>query len=72
MKEFMFYIRNTVDGKAALTGEKHLEFVKKCEVYINRLKAAGNLRAAQPVMREGFILSKHEGKWMARRTYQCR
>lgn len=63
MKEFMFYIRNAAGGKNALSREQHLEFVKKCEVYINRLRAAGNLIAAQPVMREGFILSKHEGNW---------
>jgi len=37
-KEFMLYIRNAGDTKAALTADKHLEFVKKCEVYIGRLK----------------------------------
>jgi hypothetical protein len=37
--EFMLYIRNTGDAKKALTPNEHLAFIKKCEVYIGRLKA---------------------------------
>ncbi len=62
-KEFMFYIRNAGDAKAALTAEEHLAFVKKCEVYIGRLKAEGKLIAAQPIVREGFIIRKNENGW---------
>lgn len=62
-KEFMLYIRNAGDAKAALTADKHLEFVKKCEVYIGRLKAEGKLIAAQPIVREGFVISKNESGW---------
>src|SRR5215510_5891847 len=58
MKEFMFLIRNQGDAKAALTSEKHLEFVKQCEVYIGKLKAKNQLIAAQPLIREGVIISK--------------
>ncbi|HTI08119.1 MAG TPA: YciI family protein [Puia sp.] len=63
MKEFMLYIRNAGDAKAALPPEKHLAFVKKCEVYIERLKAEGKLIAAQPIVREGFVISKTLGGW---------
>ena len=63
MKEFMFYIRNAGDAKAALTADVHLAFVKKCEVYIEKLKAEGNLIAAQPIIREGFIVSKSTTVW---------
>jgi hypothetical protein len=63
-KEFMLYIRNAGDAKAALTADEHLAFIKKCEVYIGKLKAADNLIAAQPIVREGFIISKTENEWI--------
>ena len=59
----MLYIRNAGDAKAALTADEHLAFIKKCEVYIGKLKAADNLIAAQPIVREGFIISKTENGW---------
>ena len=61
--EFMFYIRNAGDAKAALSPEKHLEFIKKCEVYIGKLKAHGKLIAAQPIVREGVTVSKNGDNW---------
>ena len=63
MKEFMFLIRNEGDAKAALSSEKHLEFVKQCEVYIGKLKANNKLIAAQPLIREGVIISKEGELW---------
>jgi hypothetical protein len=63
MKEFMFYIRNAGDAKAALTADEHLAFIKQCEVYIGRLKAGNKLIAAQPIVREGCIISKNAGGW---------
>ena len=62
-KEFMLYIRNAGDAKAALTPAEHLAFIKKCEVYIGRLKAGDKLIAAQPIVREGFIVSKNASGW---------
>ena len=64
MKEFMFYIRNSGDAKAALSPDEHLAFVKKCEVYIGKLKAEGKLVAAQPILREGYILSGSGDNWV--------
>jgi hypothetical protein len=63
LKEFMLYIRNQGDAKAALSPEEHFAFIKKCEVYIDRLKSAGKLIAAQPLIREGFIISKNGNAW---------
>src|SRR4051812_5222770 len=63
MKEFMLYIRNAGDSKAALSPDDHLAFIRKCEVYIGRLKAEDKLIAAQPMVREGFIISKNENDW---------
>jgi len=62
-KEFMLYIRNAGDAKAALTADEHLAFVKKCEDYIQRLKTEDKLIAAQPIVREGFVISKNKGEW---------
>jgi hypothetical protein len=63
MKEFMFLIRNQGDAKAALTPDKHLEFVKQCEVHIGKLKTQDKLIAAQPLVREGVIVSGSKNKW---------
>ena len=63
MKEFMLYIRNEGDAKAALSSEEHLAFVKRCEVYIGKLKSEGKLIAAQPIIREGFVISKSGDNW---------
>ena len=45
-QEFMLYIRNAGDAKAALTPNEHLAFIKNCEVFIGNLKAANKLIAA--------------------------
>lgn len=63
MKEFMLYIRNAGDAKAALSPDQHLAFIKKCEVYIEKLKTADKLIAAQPLIREGFIVSRKNNDW---------
>jgi len=62
-KEFMLYIRNAGDAKASLSEETHLAFIKKCEVYIEKLKAEEKLIAAQPLIREGVVLSKKDNNW---------
>lgn len=68
MKEFMLYIRNAGDAKKALSADDHLAFVKSCEVYINQLKAGGNLIAAQPLLREGVIIKKSGSDWKVSET----
>ncbi|MBI1781843.1 MAG: hypothetical protein HYR66_10805 [Sphingobacteriales bacterium] len=62
-KEFMLYIRNIGDGKAALSKDDHLSFVKQCEIYIGKLKAANKLIAAQPIVREGYTVTKAGNEW---------
>ncbi len=63
MKEFMLYIRNAGDAKAALTPEEHLAFIKKCAIYIGKLKSEDRLIAAQPIVREGVVVAKDPGGW---------
>jgi len=65
MQEFMFYIRNQKDAKKSLTEESHLAFIKKCEVYIGRLKSENKLIAAQPLVREGVVIRKENAEWNA-------
>jgi len=63
MKEFMLHIRNESDAKASLTTEEHLAFIKKCEVYIGILKSENKLIAAQPLVREGVVITKSGNGW---------
>ncbi|HVZ57391.1 MAG TPA: hypothetical protein VG870_12075 [Chitinophagaceae bacterium] len=61
--EFMLYIRNAGDAKASLSAADHLAFVRACEAYIGRLKAGYHLIAAQPLGREGYVLSRSGQGW---------
>jgi hypothetical protein len=61
MKEFMLLIRNQASGKAGFTTEKQQQFLKACEVYIEGLKKNGNLKSAQPLVREGKFISGSPG-----------
>lgn len=63
MQEFMLLVRNEGERLAALSPEQRLEFVKKCEVYIGQLKKDGKLIAAQPLVREGRIISGTPSAW---------
>jgi hypothetical protein len=60
MKEYMFYIRN--DG-SELPADKEQEFLKLCEAYIEGLKKLGKLISAQPLGKEGKVISNSQGVW---------
>jgi hypothetical protein len=63
MTEFMLLVRNVADHQAAWTADRHLAFLRRCEVYIGELKAAGKLVAAQPLVKEGRVISGASGTW---------
>ncbi len=63
MKEFMLLIRNETGHQASWTNEQHQSFLKSCEAYIEDLKKRGQLKAAQPLVREGVLLSGSTGNW---------
>lgn len=63
MKEFMLLIRNEGDHKATWPPEQHREFLQHCEDYIGSLKKQGKLIAAQPLVRQGKIISGSKGTW---------
>ena len=62
-KEFMLYISNEGDAKAHLSHDQHLAFIKDCESYIAGLRQSGKLVAAQPIVREGCVLTKSGNEW---------
>jgi hypothetical protein len=43
--------------------EKNQQFLKKCEDYIGNLTKGGKLKSAQPLVREGKIISGSKGTW---------
>ncbi len=63
MKEFMLIIRNEIDHQASWSAEQHSVFLKKCEDYIGRLTKEEKLKSAQPLVREGKIVSVSKGAW---------
>lgn len=63
MKEFMLLIRNEIDHQATWPGERHEAFVRKCMDYIGQLTNEGKLKSAQPLIREGKIISRAGRAW---------
>jgi hypothetical protein len=64
MKEFMLLIRNNGDGKAGFSEEQTQQFLKGCTVYIEQLKSKGQLISAQPLVRDGTMVSCPGGTFM--------
>jgi hypothetical protein len=63
MKEFMLLIRNLADSKTSFSAERDLQFLESCRVYIEKLQKNGNLKSAQPLVREGKMLSGSKDGW---------
>ena len=64
MKEFMLIIRNEGDGKAALSPEEQQQFLTACQVYIGDITRNGKLKSAQPMVREGKMISGSPGAFI--------
>jgi hypothetical protein len=63
MKEYMLLIRNEIDDQASWSAKQSRDFLKKCETYIAALTQEGRLISAQPLVREGTMLSGPKGAW---------
>ena len=63
MKEFKLLIRNLADRKESFSTDDEQKFLKSCEVYIEKLKKNGNLISAQPLIREGVMVSGTPGNF---------
>ena len=59
----MLLIRNEADAKAGFSSEQHQQFLKDCMAYIDTLMKKGNLKSAQPLVREGKMISGTPGAW---------
>jgi hypothetical protein len=62
-KEFMLLIRNRVNHLSHLSPEENQQFLKACMDYINNLTKEGKLKAAQPLVKEGKIISGSKEAW---------
>jgi len=63
MKEFMLLIRNEKNSKEGFSAEKQQEFVTERMVYIGKLMDEKKLLSAQPLIREGKLISNPGGTW---------
>lgn len=61
MKEFMLIIRNTGDKMESMSPEKQKVFLEKVKAYIGKLEVKGILKGAQPLERQGKIISGTKG-----------
>jgi hypothetical protein len=61
MNEFMLLVRNEGDAKAGFSPEKQQQFLKDCEGYIAGLRKNGKLKSAQPLVRDGKMISGTPG-----------
>jgi len=61
MKEFMLLIRNEIDHQSTWSPEQHQQFLRACESYIGDLKKESRLISAQPMVREGKMISGSKG-----------
>lgn len=59
----MLLIHNQMDSKSQFSAEESQRFLKDCEVYVNDLKKQGKLKGAQPLIREGKMISGSKGSW---------
>ena|SRR5258708_6058241 len=62
-KEFMLLIRNRMNHLAHLSPEENQNFLKACQSYIGKLTQEGKLKAAQPLIKEGVIISGTGSDW---------
>jgi hypothetical protein len=63
MNDYMLRVLNRGDHQKAWPPERHREFVRACELYITRLQRDGRLHAAQPLVKNGAVLSGIDGEW---------
>jgi hypothetical protein len=64
MNEFMFFIRKQARSETKLSPDEHRQFLKACEVYIEKLKDAGRMISARPIDWKGTILAANDEGWM--------
>lgn len=53
----MLLIRNQIDHQSSWSPEHHQQFLQACEAYIGQIRKEGKLISAQPMVREGKMIS---------------
>lgn len=61
--EYMLFIRNRINHLDHLSAEQNQEFLKACRDYIDQLMKEGKLKAAQPLVKSGKMVSRSESGW---------
>jgi uncharacterized protein YndB with AHSA1/START domain len=64
MEEYLLLITNNLDEKSSWSNEKHHQFVKSCEDYLDKLMSNSQLISAQPLMMEGKVVFKSAGNFI--------
>ncbi len=59
----MLLIRNQMGHHEAMSPEDQQQFLKKCMVYIENLQKEGKLKIAQPMERQGKMISGTKEAW---------
>src|SRR5579859_4225284 len=63
MPDYMLRVLNRGDHQKDWTRDRHTEFVKQCEVYIGAMQQADQMHSAQPLAKQGAVVSGTPGKW---------
>ena len=59
----MLLVRNQMGHHEAMSPEDEQQFLEKCKVYIEKLQKEGKLKIAQPMERQGKMVSGTKGSW---------
>ena len=63
MIEFMLLIRNQMGHHESMSPKEQQQFLEKCRIYIEKLQKEGKLKKAQPMARQGVLLSGTKEAW---------
>ena len=63
MHEFMLLVRNEIGYQSDWPEHQRLEFLSRCQTYIDELTREGRLKAAQPLVMEGTVVAGPKGIW---------
>jgi hypothetical protein len=66
MQEFMLLIRNEIGYQADWSPEKHEQFLRDSDTYIEGLRQKGRLISARSLTMGGMIVSRADGEWNVR------
>src|SRR5687768_11000933 len=66
MEEYLLLITNKPGEKSGWSKDKHLQYVKSCEDYIDKLMSNSQLISVQPLVPEGTIITAQNGSFTSK------